>query len=500
MRLSDATLAHLPPGVRRPGYDRAAVQAGIVHLGIGAFHRAHQAVLADAALRAGDYRWGIVGASLRSPATRDALAPQDGLYALNLRGETDKYAVIGSVGRILVAPEDPAALIAALAHPAVRIVSLTVTEKAYCLDPATGALNEAHLDILHDLAHPDAPRSAPGFLIAALARRRQAGLPPPTLLSCDNLAHNGATLSGLLAQLAARMAPKLAEWIANEVACPNTMVDRIVPATTDADRARVALALGMDDAWPVVAEPFLQWVIEDRFTAGRPEFEAHGATMVSDVTPFEAMKLRLLNAAHSAIAYLGLLAGDATVADAVRDPALVAFVRGLMRDAAETLRVPAGMDVTAYQAALMARFANPALQHRTAQIAMDGSQKLPPRLLGAMRDRLDAGLPVARHAMAVAAWMQHVAAGNVRDPRADELARLVHGSGPAAVLGLAAVFGDLAARPVARSAILAALDRLQQAGPRRALDGLGDGFSNYARDQRPPAASTELSTQLRSQS
>ena len=475
MRLSDATLAHLPPGVRRPGYDRAAMQSGIVHLGIGAFHRAHQAVLADAVLRAGDLRWGITAASLRSPATRDALAPQDGLYALNLRGDADEYAVIGSVGRILVAPEDPSALLAALAHPVTRIVSLTVTEKAYCLDPSTGMLDEAHPDILHDVRHPEAPRSAPGYLVAALARRRIAGLPPPTLLSCDNLPHNGTTLHRLLLALAPRMAPGLEGWIKDEVACPDSMVDRIVPATTDADRPRVSAALGMDDAWPVVAEPFLQWVVEDRFPAGRPDWDAHGALLVSDVAPFEAMKLRMLNAAHSAIAYLGLLAGDATVADAVRDPGLAAFVRGLMRDAAATLSMPRGMDVAEYGEALMARFANPALRHRTAQIAGDGSQKLPPRLLDPMRDRLDRGLPVTRHAMVVAAWMQHVAtAAEVQDPRTAELARAVGSGGPAALLDVAAVFGGLTARPDARGAILAALARLQQAGPRRTLDGLGD--------------------------
>ncbi len=393
-----------------------------------------------------------------------------------MRGEADEYSVIGSIGRILVAPEDPAALLAALAHPTVRIVSLTVTEKAYCLDPAAGTLDEEHPDILHDLAHPHAPRSAPGFLIAALARRRAAGLPPPTVLCCDNLPQNGVTLHRLLVRLAARMAPGLEGWVEDEVSCPGTMVDRIVPATTKADRARVSAALGMEDAWPVVAEPFLQWVVEDRFTAGRPDLEAHGATMVSDVAPFEAMKLRMLNAAHSAIACLGLLAGDATVADAVRDAGLAAFVRGLMRDTAQTLLVPPGTDVAAYGQALMARFANPALQHRTAQIAMDGSQKLPPRLLGTMRDRLDQGLPVARHAMAVAAWMQHAATSPaLQDPRAEELARVVQGGGPAALLDVAAVFGDLAARPAARAAILAALARLQQAGPRRVLDGLGDG-------------------------
>lgn len=474
-RLSNATLAHLPPGIGRPGYDRAAMQAGIVHLGTGAFHRAHQAVVADAALRAGDRRWGITGASLRSPATRDALTPQDGLYALNVRGKTDRYAVVGSISRILVAPEDPAALLAAMAHPAVRIISLTVTEKAYCLHPATGSLDEAHPDIRHDLTHPHAPRSAPGFLVAALARRRAAGLMPPTVLCCDNLPRNGATLYRLLARLGAQTDPSLGAWIEDEVACPSTMVDRIVPATTGADRVRVAAALGMEDAWPVVAEPFLQWVIEDRFTASRPDFEAYGATLVSDVAPFEAMKLRMLNAAHSAIAYLGLLAGDATVADAVQDPGLDAFVRGLMRDAAQTLSVPPGTNVSEYAQALMQRFANPALRHRTAQIALDGSQKLPPRLLDAMRDRLDQGLPVARHAMAVAAWMQHVATSlHVQDPLAEELGRAVRGGGPAALLDVAAVFGDLATRPGARDAIIAALVMLQQAGPRRALLGLGD--------------------------
>ncbi len=478
-RLSDATLPLLRPGIRQPGYDRGAVQPGIVHLGLGAFHRAHQAVLTDAVLRAGDMRWGITGVSLRSPATRDALAPQDGLYALNVRGEHDACAVIGSVTRILVAPEDPGALLDTLAHPATRIVGLTVTEKAYCLDAATGTLDWSHADIVHDLAHPGAPRSASGLLVAALARRREAGLAPPTLLSCDNLPQNGVTLNRLLVQLAARMAPGIAGWIGDEVACPSSMVDRIVPATTVTDRERVSATLGLHDAWPVVAEPFLQWVIEDRFTAGCPAWEAHGATMVQDVAPFEAMKLRLLNAAHSAIAYLGLLAGHATVADAVRVPALASFVRGLMADAAATLRLPPGFDAAAYQAALMTRFANPALQHRTAQIAMDGSQKLPPRLLGPLRDRLDAGLPVARHAMAVAAWMQHVAGGaapgSAEDPRAEEMARMVRHGGPAALLDLATVFGSLAARPAARAAIMAALDLLQQAGPLRAVEGFGDG-------------------------
>ena len=323
---------------------------------------------------------------------------------------------------MLVAPEDPEALVAAMAQPDVRIVSLTITEKGYCLDAASGTLDLSHPDIVADLANPSRPRSALGLLAAAIARRRAEALPPFTILSCDNLAANGHTLHRVLTEFARRLDPALGSFVENEVACPSTMVDRIVPATTGADRDRVAAALGMDDAWPVIAEPFLQWVIEDRFPQGRPEWEAFGATMASDVAPFEAMKLRLLNAAHSALAYAGLARGHETVAEAVADPALASFARALMHDAAETLSLPPGTDVAAYQTALMDRFANSALRHRLAQIAMDGSQKLPPRLLATMRDRLEKGLPAAHHAAAVAAWMRHVEnAVALQDPLADEL-------------------------------------------------------------------------------
>ncbi len=483
MRLSDATLARLPPAVARPGYDRAAVQPGIVHLGIGAFHRAHQAVCTDAVLRGGDLRWGTVGVSLRSPATRNALAPQDGLFALNIRAEADEYRVIGSVQRLLVAPESPGAVIEAMTRPEVRIVSLTITEKGYCLDPSGGpsggpscGVDAANPDIRHDLAHPASPRSAPGLLVEAIARRRAAGLAPFTVLSCDNLAGNGKALHRVLRGLAGLRGPHsggpnlgvpdhggpdLAAYVADRIACPSTMVDRIVPATTDADLARTDAALGMHDAWPVVGEPFLQWVIEDRFSAGRPDWESHGATVVADVAPFEAMKLRLLNASHSALAYLGLLAGCETVADAVADPRLAAFAAGLMRDAARTVAAPPGTDVQAYQQALLARFANRALRHRLAQIAMDGTQKLPPRLLAPMQELLAQGQRAERHAMAVAAWMQHVAtAAVVQDPRAEELARVVRADGPAALLDLPGLFGAGPPSPAARRAVLAALAAL----------------------------------------
>jgi fructuronate reductase len=474
-RLCDARLSRLPAGVARPGYDRGAVRPGIVHLGVGAFHRAHQAAYTDAVLAAGDLRWGITAASLRSPDTRNALAPQDGLCALNIRGETDRLAVIGSIGRVLAAPEDPAALLDALCAPATTIVSLTVTEKAYCRDPASGMLDEAHPDILHDLAHPHAPRSALGWLAAAIARRRTEGRPPFTVLCCDNLPANGRTLHRLLARFARLRSPGLGAFVENEVACPDTMVDRIVPATTEENRTRVAAALGLRDAWPVIAEPFSQWVIADRFPAGRPAWEDAGVMLVADVAPFEAMKLRLLNASHSALAYLGILAGVETVADAMRDPDLAGFAARVMDDAAPTLSVPPGTDMAGYKRALLARFRNPALRHRLRQIAADGSQKLPQRIVDTMRDRLAMGLPVDAHALVIAAWGRCGAGGErAEDPAASVLDWARTARPPAnrltpALLGLRPVFGALCEAPRFRAAVTTALCRLDTLGARRAV-------------------------------
>lgn len=480
-RLSNATLRLLPPSVARPSYDRASLGQGIVHLGVGAFHRAHQAAYTEAVLNAGDLRWGITAASLRSPDTRDALAPQDGLYTLDVRGEAERLAVIGAVTRILVAPENPAALVAALADPATAIVSLTVTEKAYCHDPATGMLDEAHPDIRHDLAHPETPRSALGVLAAALARRRAAGTAPFTVLCCDNLPANGRTVHRLLTAFASLRDRDLGLFVHAEVACPDTMVDRIVPSTTDEDRARVSAALGLEDAWPVVTEPFTQWVVEDRFPLGRPAWEDLGVTMVRDVAPFEAMKLRMLNASHSALAYLGYLAGAETVADAMANPGLAAFAERVMDEAAVTL--PSGLDTDGYKRSLLARFRNPALRHRTWQIAMDGTQKLPQRILATLADRLRAGLPIETQAMVIAAWMRFATgrdeAGrpiDVRDPLAPELARIAGEAGPApdrlvpALLALSTVFGELGRDERVRSAVIHALAMLYAVGAARAAE------------------------------
>ena len=479
-RLGPATLDALPDSVERPRYDRGAAGIGIVHLGLGAFHRAHMAVYVDDLLARGAGDWAICGVSLRSPAVRDALAPQDGLYTVVERGpEGPRHRVIGSVREVLVAPADPEAVLDRMARPETRIISLTVTEKGYCHSPASGLLDETHPDIAHDLTGPDTPRSAIGFLAAALERRMQADLPPFTVLSCDNLPNNGDTARDIVQRFADLTDPALARWIDEHAAFPNTMVDRIVPATTDEDRDAVAAALGCRDAWPVVTEPFRQWVIEDHFCDGRPDWAAVGAQLVEDVAPFELMKLRLLNGAHSSLAYLGYLAGHETVSDAMAEPSMAAFVRRLMdEEVTPTLPVPPGTDLTAYKDALIERFHNPALKHRTWQIAMDGSQKLPQRLLGTARDRLAAGQRIDCLALGVAAWMRYVAgvdergdAIDVRDPLADrlrDLARPIDSDPPAAaraLLGVEAVFGDdLPADRRFVDAVTAALSRIVSLG------------------------------------
>ncbi|WP_024280321.1 mannitol dehydrogenase family protein [Xanthobacter sp. 126] len=478
-RLSLSTLADLPATVARPAYDIAAAEVGVVHLGVGAFHRAHQAAYLDAILARGHTGWAICGASLRSPDTSDALDPQDGLYTLAERsGAGDKLRVIASLRRLLVAPRNPEALLAAMCDPRVRIVTLTVTEKGYCHDPASGTLDEAHPDIRADLANPHRPVSAPGYLVEALARRRAAGIAPFTVLTCDNLPANGKTVARVTARLAALRDDDLRRFVAGEVAFPSTMVDRIVPATTDEDRALVAAGLGMEDAWPVMAEPFTQWVVEDRFPLGRPPLEEVGVELVSDVAPFEHMKLRLLNGAHSTLAYLGYLAGHATIAETMAVPAFARLVARLQdEEVTPTLHLPAGVDVAAYKRALRERFANPALRHRTWQIAMDGSQKLPQRLVATARDRLATGAPIPLLALGVAGWMRYVTgrdeqgkAIDVRDPLAARLKALADEAGPdaarlaPALLSVREVFGDLGADPRLAGPVRKALARLMARG------------------------------------
>ncbi len=409
-------------------YHRESVTPGIVHLGVGAFHRAHMAAYIDDIL-AIDPSWGIIGASLRRPDTSMALRPQDFLYTLIVRdGAGTRTRTIGALLDVIDAGSDRDALIAALIDPRIRVVSLTVTEKGYCHDPATGEIDPEHPDIRHDLATPAGPISVPGIITRALELRRASGTMPFTVLSCDNLPANGETTARIVVGFAALLDPGLAEYIAREVAFPSTMVDRIVPATTDADRDAVLAETGLSDAWPVVTEPFTQWVVEDHFPTGRPPLEVAGAQFAKDVRPFELMKLRMLNGSHSILAYLGYLAGYDYVSDVVADPSFRHLIHDFMTDEViATLPTDIG-DLAAYRDSLLDRFSNPALKHRTWQIAMDGSQKLPQRLLGTIRHRLALGFGIDRAALGIAAWMRYVSGIDeqdkvidVRDPLASRL-------------------------------------------------------------------------------
>jgi fructuronate reductase len=474
----------LPPEVTRPAYDRSAVRTGVVHLGLGAFHRAHQAAVFDAALTAGDLRWGIVGVSMRSAAVRDQLRPQDCLYTIVERSDAgERLRIIGAIRDVLLAPAEPERVVDALAHPDVHLVTLTVTEKGYRLHPANGGLLEDDADVAADLADLSAPRTVPGFLVAGLRARRARGVAPFTVLSCDNLSHNGARLRGAVLAMARRHDADLAGWIDASVPFPNTMVDRIVPATEAADIAALAERLGVEDAAMVKTEPFLQWIIEDDFAGARPHFETLGVQLTADVAPWEAAKLRLLNGAHSAIAYLGGLAGIAHVDGFVSRATGRRFVEALWDETQTTLSPPDGLDLPAYRTALMARFANSALRHATRQIAMDGSQKIPQRLLAPIARRLANGQPIEALSLAVAAWMRWQSgiddAGNrfaVQDPLAARSAAALGGTrDPQARVAALLAMEEVFPRPLAQDAGFAErltddLAQLEREGPLAVLD------------------------------
>jgi len=451
-RLSITALPDLPPEVVRPGYELPDTEIGIVHIGPGAFHRVHQAMYVDDLLAA-DPEWAICGVSLHSATVRDALAPQDNLYTVAQLGELTSLRVIGSIRELLHAPSQQNAVLERLADPAVRLVTLTITEKGYCLNGED--LDVAHADIAHDIASPAAPRSAIGCITAGLAARRAQGHQPYTVLSCDNLSGNGHRLRRATIQFAARIDPALAKWIEAEVAFPCSMVDSITPATDDVLRERVAAELGCRDAWPVQREAFTQWVIEDRFCNERPALEFAGAVLTSNVAGYESAKLRLLNGAHSTLAWLGSLMGLATVGDAMATP-LAAFVERLMRESiAPVVALPDGLDVGMYIDDILNRFRNPAIQHKLSQICWDSSQKLPVRLLSTVSDALAQRRDIAPLCLSIAGWMcfvrrQSQSGVALEDPLNDALTaigRACNGDAThdvADFLKLDAVFGPLA--------------------------------------------------------
>jgi fructuronate reductase len=434
VRLSNANIAALPSRVARPSYRRTSRGDGIVHFGIGAFHRAHMAWYTDLTMGSGEQDWAITGVSLRSPDVAAQLNPQDGLYTLTEKSaDGERTRVIGSVRQVLVATQDCEAVITALAAPETQMVSFTVTEKGYCR-AADGSLDP-------NLAGPD---SFYAFVAKGLRRRHDAGLSGLTLLSCDNLAENGRQLRSLMTAYMGIHDPALLPWFETHCTCPSTMVDRIVPATTPADRAQLAAKIGLEDDGAVMTEPFSQWVIEDNFAARRPSWEKHGAELVADVRPYETAKLRMLNGAHSLLAYCGLERGHVFVHEAIADPSLATLAKQLMLDeAAPTIRTAPGQDLSRYASELMARFANPALNHRLIQIAMDGSQKIPQRWLETLGENQRAGRSCTAIMAGIDAWICHLQGSNVEkygpviDPMAEILRTTLKRVDPeGAVLGI----------------------------------------------------------------
>ncbi|MBO9569138.1 MAG: mannitol dehydrogenase family protein [Cellulomonas iranensis] len=494
-RLSATTWAQraargLPDAVRGPAVDPRELTVGQVHLGIGAFHRAHQAVCTeDAAAATGETGWGLLGVTQRSPRVVQQLGPQDGLYGvLTTAADASSVRLVGSVREVAYPGRDTARVLDALAAPTTHVVTLTVTEKGY-RRRADGALDTTAPDVAADLAaaaaelrtDDDVAAGTPiGTLVRGLVRRHRTSGAPLTVVCCDNLTENGGVLAGLVEQALAAVpgSDDVAAWVASSVRFPSTMVDRIVPATTDAHRAEAAALLGLHDEALVVGEPFFQWVVEDAFAAPRPAWERAGATFTHDVAPFERAKLRVLNASHSTLAYLGALRGHATIAGAVADPELAAVVRTLLdEDVLPTLVAPEGTDLRAYRDEVLHRFANPRTGHTTVQVAMDGSQKLPVRLLGTVADRLAAGMVPHAAAHAVAGWVAYVraaAAGDLvvggravalDDPVADRLAAAATGPDPVeGLFALRDVFpAEVAGSTAFRAAVRSALRDLQPA-------------------------------------
>lgn len=486
LRLADDTLAELPASVATPRYDRSALVTGIVHVGVGGFHRAHQAMYLDRLLRAGaGDGWAICGVGLL-PADRAvsiALTAQHGLYTLALAHADGRreVRVIGSIARYLYAPDDPQAVIATMADPVTRIVSLTITEGGYNISHSTGEFDATAPDVVHDLAHPEAARTVFGLIAAALDLRRRAGVAPFTVMSCDNVPGNGQVARRSVTAFAHLRDPALARWIDERGAFPDSMVDRITPVATPADVRRLAEDTGVLDAAPVLAEPFEQWVLADDFADGRPPLERAGVQLVGDVAPYEMMKLRLLNAAHQVLCYLAALAGFRYVHEAVADPAFAALLRRYMsREAAPTLHPVPGIDVGAYCATLLERFGNAHVADTLARLGVDGSDRIPKFLLPVITDQLARGGDITVSALAVAGWARFLRGTDdegrpldVSDSKLPQLrAVLARPGDPAALVRTEEVVGALSQDPRFVAAYLEAVAALGERGARGAVEDL----------------------------
>ncbi|GAA1866543.1 mannitol dehydrogenase family protein [Myceligenerans crystallogenes] len=474
----------------KAAYDRTGITPGIVHIGVGGFHRAHQALVIDDLLRAGGHRdWGICGVGLLpgDARMRDALAAQDHLYTLVTKHPDGslEHRTVGSIVDYLLAPDDPGAVLERLADPATRIVSLTITEGGYNFDQVTGEFDVSLPAVAADAAPGAVPATVFGYVVEALARRRARGIPPFTVMSCDNVQGNGDRARIVFAAFAQLRDPELARWIREEVAFPNSMVDRITPVTTDADRALVRERLGVEDRWPVVAEPFFQWVLEDDFPLGRPDWAGAGVQLVADVEPYELMKLRLLNASHQAMAYFGYLAGHRYAHEATRDPAIAALLRGYMeQEATPTLPPVPGIDLDEYRDTLIERFGNPEVRDTLARLCAESSDRIPKWLVPVIRERLGDGGDVRLSAAVVASWARYAEGTDenggpieVVDRLADVLVPRARSqrTDPLAFLRDPALFGDLADDPRFTGPYLDALTRLHEDGAAATLRHLTGG-------------------------
>jgi fructuronate reductase/mannitol 2-dehydrogenase len=472
--LTDRTLPALAGRVSVPGYDRTALTPAVVHLGVGGFHRAHQAVYLDELARQGHTGWGEVGVGLRSAAMRDALVPQECLFTVVERDrQGDAARVVGAMIRYRYAPDEPAAVLGTLADPRTRVVTLTITGGGYQLDD-DGAFRPADPAVRADLVRPQAPTTVFGYLVEALDRRRRAGLPAFTVLSCDNVPDNGAAARSAVLGFAELRDPELAAWIDAHVTFPASMVDRITPQTDAVARDLVAERFGVRDRWPVITEPFAQWVVEDRFCNGRPPLEDVGVRFVDDVAPYRLVKTRLLNACHSALGYLGSLSGGyRTTSEVMANPVFADYLTVLMREEIGGLLPPvSGMDVDAYQRSLLDRFANPRIGDQLARLCGRGSTKMPAYLLPSLAEARRRGRPTALLTLAVAAWFCYLRGYDldsnpidVRDARREQLQSLAASGDPRALLGERSIFGELGDDAEFAAALERALRDLETYGP-----------------------------------
>ncbi|MFQ1000961.1 mannitol dehydrogenase family protein [Modestobacter sp. SSW1-42] len=497
--LNDGTLPRHAGRVQVPSYDRSALVPSVVHVSVGGFTRAHQLVYLDELAERGETGWGVVGVGLHTPQMRDALAPQDNLFTVVERDAAGEHArVVGSMVDYVFAPDDPARVLDLLADERTRVVTMTVTGSAYRIDPQTGAFTPDE-EALADLEHPDRPSSVFGHLVEGLDRRRRAGLPPFTVLSCDNMQSNGEAARTAVVGFARLRDEVLARWIADHVSFPSSMVDRITPATSPEERDEIASRLGVDDRWPVVTEPWSQWVVEDAFCNGRPPLETVGVRMVTDVARFELMKTRLLNAGHVVLGFLGQVAGLRTTDEAVADPAVHDYLSALMgAEIIPLLPGPDGVDLAEYRAALLQRFANPAISDQLSRLSRRGSQKMPDFVLPSLHQALAEGRPHALLTLAVAGWARYLQGVDetgrpleVQDARAGRLQELARAGGtdPRPLLSERTLFGDLADDEGFVARLQSALEQLTRDGVRATL-------ATHVATEPTPAACTDTAEQL----